>query len=143
MCLHGSMWVRVPILWHYCCLIVEQDCLNELVARLPLGYLLPTGFNGPLVFLICISVQDAMRNKSYYSKNNQIIHSMKIFIFFLNAVSATPNWWRPCIQRSRSMIPQQTRNVGKILSSESLPLWFAVDFRLPRIWKLRKFVENR
>ena len=28
------------------------------------------GFNGPLVFLICISVQDAMRNKSYNSKTS-------------------------------------------------------------------------
>ena len=46
--------------------IVEPDCLSELSPRLPLGYLLPTGFNGPLVFLICISVSDAMRNKSYY-----------------------------------------------------------------------------
>ena len=60
--------------------------------------------------------------------------------FYQNGLGNEPglqrDWWRPCIQRSRSMIPQHTRNVGKILSSESLPLWFAVDFRLPRIWNL-------
>ena len=36
------------------------------------------------------------------------------------------------------MIPQQTRKVGKMFRSESLPLWFAWDFRL-RICKILSF----
>ena len=52
------------------------------------------------------------------------------------------DWWIPCMQRSRRMIPQQTMKVGKRLSSESLPLWFAWDLRLPRICKSEEYIQN-
>ena len=51
-------WVVRPLWFHVgqsahpvalLLLIVEPHCLSELIARLPLGYLLPTGFNGPPV----------------------------------------------------------------------------------------------
>ena len=73
-------WVVRPLWFHVgqsahpvalLLLIVEPHCLSELIARLPLGYLLPTGFNGPPVFLICISVYDAMRNKSYKGRGRK------------------------------------------------------------------------
>ena len=46
----------------------SRYCPSELFARLPLGYLFPTGFKLMVhfFFLICISVWHAMRNKSYY-----------------------------------------------------------------------------
>ena len=52
------------------------------------------------------------------------------------------DWWIPCMQRSRRMIPQQTMKVGKRLSSESLPLWFAWDLRLPRICKSEEYIQD-
>ena len=64
-------WVVRP-LWFYVgqsahpvallLLIVEPDCLGELVARLPLGYLLPTGLRSSSFSHFYIAIQ----NKLYY-----------------------------------------------------------------------------
>ena len=95
-----------------------------------------------ITFLHTWSVGNMLSYKSFLHLPIFFLTNYLNFYQNVNKPGLQRDWWRPCIQRSRSMIPQQTRNVGKILNSESLPLWFAVDFRLPRIWKLRKFVEN-
>ena len=77
---------QFDILWCDCYCWLNQMSIYELTARLPPGYLLPTGFNGPHVFShlyirIYPYIYDAMRNESYYIEQGYLQNRFGWFCF--------------------------------------------------------------